>query len=471
MATWYYYNANNEKIGPLKGRELKQLAQQGTITPETKIEDSEGRTAVAKNVTGLSFAGAVPSQVEDLGEQDFERLRADIDRLQNQQEKKQPVPQAPPVPPPAGPNPFSAPVPGTAPAGVNPFSAPVPPPILHRNRKPLGEMMAAAMQTTMSLITSAVGMVLALMLAVVVILLIWCLLEMANIVPRVLPYHPFLPPLVKETVKETVNDEGEVNGIGQEEGIMQPPNPPIPDPDAPPPEEDTGFAQPDQEVLPPLPPLDLTKAIPVSEIFRKSGFNSEPNSSLANVVEYGTLRLRDDLRQARNTLSRAPDLRKHEFEEAVEEVRRRIRAVREEIAKEVFYADYTYQVSNASVLPDNESSFRMSIFLGNNTVGYGVINDVFFPMPDVRLDGTVERDVNWNRFFPRGNTRSIEELALNHGNYRARVLFANLHGGTADPTGWSSGTARVEVLAIEVFDNRPGRGPRHIVPLSVRPML
>jgi len=58
MANWYYYGANGEKIGPIRGRELKQFAQQGTITPETKVEDSEGRTAHAKNVTGLTFPEA-----------------------------------------------------------------------------------------------------------------------------------------------------------------------------------------------------------------------------------------------------------------------------------------------------------------------------------------------------------------------------------------------------------------------------
>lgn len=55
MAKWHYYNDNGEKIGPVRGRELKQLAMQGTITPETRVEDENGRTALAKNVTGLPF--------------------------------------------------------------------------------------------------------------------------------------------------------------------------------------------------------------------------------------------------------------------------------------------------------------------------------------------------------------------------------------------------------------------------------
>jgi len=52
---WHYYDTNGEKIGPIRGSELKALAQQGAITPETRVEDGEGRSALARNVTGLTF--------------------------------------------------------------------------------------------------------------------------------------------------------------------------------------------------------------------------------------------------------------------------------------------------------------------------------------------------------------------------------------------------------------------------------
>jgi hypothetical protein len=56
MANWHYYTANNkEKIGPITGKELKQLVQQGTITPQTFVEDPTGRTGLAKDVNGLTF--------------------------------------------------------------------------------------------------------------------------------------------------------------------------------------------------------------------------------------------------------------------------------------------------------------------------------------------------------------------------------------------------------------------------------
>ena len=55
---WHYFDENKEKIGPFSGRELKQLALQGTVTPETFVEDPSGRTGLAKDVTGLKFSDA-----------------------------------------------------------------------------------------------------------------------------------------------------------------------------------------------------------------------------------------------------------------------------------------------------------------------------------------------------------------------------------------------------------------------------
>ncbi|MCL2709950.1 MAG: DUF4282 domain-containing protein [Planctomycetaceae bacterium] len=62
MADWYYYNESGEKIGPISGKELKQLVRDGTVTPETRLEDSEGRAAAAGNVKGLTFPEMAQSQ-------------------------------------------------------------------------------------------------------------------------------------------------------------------------------------------------------------------------------------------------------------------------------------------------------------------------------------------------------------------------------------------------------------------------
>ena len=61
MANWYYYNSNGEKIGPISVTTLKELAQQGTITRKTKIENHVGRAALAGQVNGLTFPEPTPS--------------------------------------------------------------------------------------------------------------------------------------------------------------------------------------------------------------------------------------------------------------------------------------------------------------------------------------------------------------------------------------------------------------------------
>ena len=52
---WYYFDGNGEKIA-VTGKQIKELARQGVITPETILENPEGRTAPAKKAKGLVFA-------------------------------------------------------------------------------------------------------------------------------------------------------------------------------------------------------------------------------------------------------------------------------------------------------------------------------------------------------------------------------------------------------------------------------
>jgi len=68
---WYYYNENNKQVGPFTNKEFKQLARQGTITPETFVEDENGNKAYAKNVNRLTFSknifeAAAQGTVEDV---------------------------------------------------------------------------------------------------------------------------------------------------------------------------------------------------------------------------------------------------------------------------------------------------------------------------------------------------------------------------------------------------------------------
>jgi len=53
MSTWYYYNENGQKFGPVGGSELKQLVQQGWIARATVVETESGQKARAEKVKGL----------------------------------------------------------------------------------------------------------------------------------------------------------------------------------------------------------------------------------------------------------------------------------------------------------------------------------------------------------------------------------------------------------------------------------
>lgn len=63
MANWYYYEAGKRQ-GPVSAEQLKNMALEARITPETVIESSEGRRALASAVAGLTFGtapGAAPA--------------------------------------------------------------------------------------------------------------------------------------------------------------------------------------------------------------------------------------------------------------------------------------------------------------------------------------------------------------------------------------------------------------------------
>jgi len=109
MANWYYYDENSEKIGPIKGRDLNRLAKEGTITPETRVEDENGRTALAKNVKGLPFYEAKQSEVASSESNPFSgNMSSVIAPLPPDQPIPPPFvpPSPPPLPPPS---PFAVP--------------------------------------------------------------------------------------------------------------------------------------------------------------------------------------------------------------------------------------------------------------------------------------------------------------------------------------------------------------------------
>ena len=65
MSSWFYYDNNGQKLGPVSGGQLKGLAKVGLITPETIVETEEGVTVPAKWIKGLKFAPKSPIDEKD----------------------------------------------------------------------------------------------------------------------------------------------------------------------------------------------------------------------------------------------------------------------------------------------------------------------------------------------------------------------------------------------------------------------
>ena len=63
MATWYYTNEKGERVS-VSGGQLKGLAKAGLITPETIVENEQGKSAPAGKVRGLTFITpeSIPSE-------------------------------------------------------------------------------------------------------------------------------------------------------------------------------------------------------------------------------------------------------------------------------------------------------------------------------------------------------------------------------------------------------------------------
>ena len=102
MANWNFYNEQGEKIS-VTGKELKELALTGKVTPDTSVEAPSGRTGLAKDVKGLTFAEAVQPEIYDV-----------------RSPEPKPLPSIPV--PPIEVNPFTSP----APIEINPFTVRVP---------------------------------------------------------------------------------------------------------------------------------------------------------------------------------------------------------------------------------------------------------------------------------------------------------------------------------------------------------
>jgi len=116
MATWYYYNEQDEKI-EVTGRQLKGLAKAGMITPDTIVETEDGKKAPARKVKGLTFIAAAQPETES--PESAPLVETEIYGLA---ESKPPVEEKPPTTPvPEEENPFAV----SVPEEVNPFAVSV----------------------------------------------------------------------------------------------------------------------------------------------------------------------------------------------------------------------------------------------------------------------------------------------------------------------------------------------------------
>ena len=181
MAEWYYYNENDEKIGPMRGRELRQLVQEGTVTPNTRVEDKHGQIALAKHVKGLPFhETAKPDTVSSEASSVMLSPPTEVNPFTASM--------------PTGHNPFVVSMPAK-PAAVNPFADP-PVPVVENNRLSLGEMITSMTRSVMTLTASMVAFVLNLIASMTAFILVMLLCGFVALVLLWLYYimHPDFPP-------------------------------------------------------------------------------------------------------------------------------------------------------------------------------------------------------------------------------------------------------------------------------------
>jgi len=61
MANFFYFDQNNQKLGPVTEEQLKELAAQGAITLHTPMETDTGHQGVAGQIPGLFATAQSPS--------------------------------------------------------------------------------------------------------------------------------------------------------------------------------------------------------------------------------------------------------------------------------------------------------------------------------------------------------------------------------------------------------------------------
>jgi len=181
---------------------------------------------------------------------------------------------------------------------------------------------------------------------------------------------------------------------------------------------------------------------------------------LNDFLQYGSVELRDRLREAEAQLRRAAAWDNATAQAEVNAARMAIDATQNEIAQKVFFFDYSFYVSDDR-FGGNESSFTMGIPTKFRDL-YRTTPTVEFPVPGVRVVRGENRNGRINLSVV-GQTDSIRKLFDNNGirygmlesaNYRVRLQFTNLRWVYM----WHEGRrvrgehAVADVLSIEVIE-------------------
>ena len=133
MSTWYYTDEKGERVS-VTGGQLKWLAKNGKITPETIVETEDGKTAPARKVKGLTFITPESTPSETAPVEPAQPAESEIYGVAASSTKPSPftasMPETvgtPVAAPSEAANPFTASMPTVTKLADNPFTAPMTP--------------------------------------------------------------------------------------------------------------------------------------------------------------------------------------------------------------------------------------------------------------------------------------------------------------------------------------------------------
>ena len=123
--TWWYYDSNGQKQGPVSGGELKGLAKTGRISPGTMIEAESGKIVPAVKIKGLTFIAPETILAEAAPPKSARPVESEIYGVASASLEPSPFTASASAAKLVA-NPFTAAPPAMAKPANNPFTAPMP---------------------------------------------------------------------------------------------------------------------------------------------------------------------------------------------------------------------------------------------------------------------------------------------------------------------------------------------------------